>query len=565
MSILSIPELSLVVLIGPSGSGKSTFARKHFSRTEVISSDFCRGLVADDENDQEATADAFEILHHIARSRLARRRLTVVDATNVQRWARKPLVDLARDQHVLPVAVVLDVSAKICQARNKSRADRDFGAHVVRHQRAQLRKSIRHLKREGFRRVAVLRSPEEIDAVCIERQRLWNDKRDEHGPFDLIGDVHGCKAELVMLLGELGYTPAHGFRHPEGRKAVFLGDLVDRGPDSPGVLELVMKMVEDGSALCVPGNHDVKLVRKLGGRKVRIAHGLAETLSQLELRSDAFREKARDFLHGLVSHYVLDDGKLVVAHAGLPEELQGRASSKVRDFALYGDTAGTDEYGAPVRRDWARSYRGAAAVVYGHTPTARAQWVNNTICVDTGCVFGGALSALRYPERELISVPAKRTYQQPIAPFGAKEMETLADRGLCIEDVAGKRIVETRVDRSVTIREEHASAALEVMSRFAADPRWLIYLPPTMSPTMASQEGSLLEHPRDAFAYYRAQDVRHGETASRLAHGVFPADSRASAWLKSTRRARRSRAAPESILSRARSTASLNEGARPAT
>ena len=105
----SVPNLSLVVLIGPSGSGKSTFARKHFLPTEVLSSDYCRGLVSDDENSQAATSDAFEVLHYIAGKRLAAGRLTVVDATNVQREARQPLVQLARTYHVLPVAVVFDL------------------------------------------------------------------------------------------------------------------------------------------------------------------------------------------------------------------------------------------------------------------------------------------------------------------------------------------------------------------------------------------------------------------------------------------------------------------------
>lgn len=148
---LTIPELSLVVLVGASGSGKSTFARTHFKATEVLSSDYCRALVSDDENDQAATKDAFEVLHFIAAKRLASGRLTVVDATNVQPEARKPLVALAREYHVLPVAVVLDLPERACQERNRGRADRDFGAHVVRNQVQQLRRSIRNLKREGFR------------------------------------------------------------------------------------------------------------------------------------------------------------------------------------------------------------------------------------------------------------------------------------------------------------------------------------------------------------------------------------------------------------------------------
>jgi protein phosphatase len=514
---LTIPELSLVVLVGASGSGKSTFAQRHFRPTEILSSDWCRGVVSDDENDQGATKDAFAVLHFVAAKRLARGRLTVVDATNVQPEARKPLVALAREYHCLPVAIVLDLPERLCQDRNRGRPDRTFGPHVVRNQIGHLRRSMRTLKREGFRHVHVLRSPEEVDSARIARTRLWNDRRDDHGPFDIIGDVHGCFDELRALLAELGYElhdapEGPHVRHPDGRRAVFLGDLVDRGPAVPGVLRLVMGMVADGTALCVPGNHDTKLMRKLRGRDVRITHGLAESLEQLERAPKVWVAQVPDFIDGLVSHYVMDDGRLVVAHAGMPEGMQGRGSSKVREFALYGETTGeTDEYGLPVRYPWADDYRGGATVVYGHTPVAEPEWVNRTICIDTGCVFGGRLTALRYPERELVSVPAARTYYAPARPLAdvappALSTQQQLDDVLDLDDVIGKRFITTRL-RNVTIREGNAAAALEVMSRFATNPKWIIYLPPTMSPSETSQKPGLLEHPSEAFAFFRSQGV----------------------------------------------------------
>ena len=511
---ITVPELSLVLLIGPSGSGKSTFAADHFLPTEVLSSDFCRGLVSDDENDQAATNDAFEVLHFIAAKRLAAGRLTVVDATNVQPEARKPLVALAREYDVLPTAIVFNLPERLCQDRNRGRPDRDFGAHVIRRQSEQLRRSLKYLSKEGFRHVAVLRSPEEVEAAVVERQPTWTNRRTEHGPFDIIGDVHGCFGELVALLRDLGWEVSEDglmAHHPEGRRAVFLGDLVDRGPDVPAVLRLVLSMVESGAALCVPGNHDIKLVRALRGRDVTLAHGLTESLAQLEGEPPEFKEKAAEFLDKLISHFVLDDGNLVVAHAGMRERFQGRASKRVRDFALFGETTGeTDEFGLRVRYDWAQEYRGHAIVVYGHTPVPEAVWVNGTINIDTGCVFGGRLTALRYPERELISVPAGKTYYEPLKPLATIEPDGVADRGggfLDIEDVLGKRIVETRLHGKVTIREENATAALEVMSRWALDPRWLIYLPPTMSPSETSHVDGLLEHPAEALAYYRKQGI----------------------------------------------------------
>jgi protein phosphatase len=515
MTTVRIPQLALVALIGPSGAGKSTFARKHFLPTEIISSDTCRGFVSDDENDQSATSDAFDVLYFIASKRLAAGRLTVIDATNVRVEDRKRLLALAREFHVLCAAIVFDLPERVCQDRNVARPDRNFGPHVIRSQLQNLHRSMRGLAREGFRPVTVLSSVEEVDAAVIERERLWNDKRDDHGPFDLIGDVHGCRDELVDLLERLGYAvtgtrEAPSVIAPEGRRAVFLGDLVDRGPDSPGVLRLVMHMVEGGTALCVPGNHDTKLMRKLRGNDVRVSHGLAETLQQLDGEPEAFRKQVADFIYSLVSHYVLDEGRLVVAHAGMKASMQGRTSGEVRDFALYGETTGeTDEYGLPERFDWAREYRGAAMVVYGHTPVATPKWVNRTLCIDTGCVFGGQLTALRYPERELVSIDARRMHYEPARPLNEAPTAKVGREGavLDIGDVLGKRIVEPRLGRSITIREENAHAALEVMSRFAVDPRWIIYLPPTMSPPESAPDGPLLERPEEAFDAYRKEGI----------------------------------------------------------
>ncbi len=365
--VLPVTDLSLVVLVGATGSGKSTFARRHFKPTEVVSSDFCRGLVADDENDQSASRDAFDVLHYIAGKRLAAGRLTVVDATNVQQEARRQLVRLARTHDVLPVAIVLDLPEQVCRERNAARPDRaGMPAHVIQRHRRELRRSLRGLEREGFRKVHVLRSVEEVEAAEVVLERRFNDLRHLTGPFDVVGDVHGCSSELETLLGKLGYVDGH---HPEGRTAVFVGDLVDRGPDSPGVLRRVMSMVASGDALCVPGNHENKLGRWLKGRKVQRTHGLAETIAQLEGESAEFRAEVEKFVDGLVSHYVLDGGDLVVCHAGLPEKYHGRTSGRVRSHALYGDTTGeTDEFGLPVRYPWAEEYRGRATVVYGHTP-----------------------------------------------------------------------------------------------------------------------------------------------------------------------------------------------------
>jgi protein phosphatase len=531
---LKIPELSLVLLIGVSGSGKSSFAAKHFLPTEVISSDFCRGLVADDPNDQSATHDAFELVYAIAGKRLAAGRLSVIDATHVQPDARKQALALAKKHHVLPVAIVLKMPERLCHDRNAQRPDRQFGPHVVANQNRQLRKTLSSLKQEGFRYIYVLNSPEEVEQVQIERVKLWTDKRDDAGPFDIIGDVHGCGDELELLLTQLGYLPdaEAGYRHPNGRRVLFLGDLVDRGPRVLDCLRLAMQMVAAGTALCVPGNHEQKFQRWLRGKNVKLNHGLQQTVAEVEAlpepEQSALRKQADRFIEGLVSHLVLDQGQLVVAHAGMRAELQNRSSGRVREFALYGETTGEiDEFGLPVRANWAAEYRGRAKVVYGHTPMPQAEWLNGTICLDTGCVFGGKLTALRYPEQELVSVPAARVYCEPLRPLalateaespgsegalrpsseGALTAQQWDDRRLELSEITGKQIIETRLKRQILIQAENNAAALEVLSRFSVDPRWLIYLPPTMSPCETAADPDYLEHPREALQYYRSQGL----------------------------------------------------------
>ena len=248
----------------------------------------------------------------------------------------------------------------------------------------------------------------------------------QRGPFDIIGDVHGCFAELELLLKELGYRKSAeaaeggsaGIVHPQGRSLVFVGDLIDRGPDPVGVLRLVMALSKAGTARCVIGNHDDKLRRKLIGRNVQMLHGLAETYAQLQKQPAAFREEVKQFLAGLPSHVLLDSGNLVVAHAGLRHDWHGQDFSAVRAYCLFGPTTGKlDQHGLPERLDWAATHNGEALVVYGHTPVATPRWQNNTVNIDTGCVFGGALTALRYPELETVSVPAQKEYAHPARPF----------------------------------------------------------------------------------------------------------------------------------------------------
>ncbi|WP_196893082.1 polynucleotide kinase-phosphatase [Aureivirga marina] len=523
MKNINIPKNALVLLIGASGAGKSTFANKHFEKYEIVSSDVCRGMVSNAENTMDANTETFELLEFIVSKRLKRGLLTVIDATNVHSDSRKNLLKIAKKYHVLSVAIVLDLPEEVSIQRNETREDRNFGNHVIRNHKRNLRHSLKFLKKEGFKKIYKFKTEDEINEIeGIFRDKLYNDKKEFKGPFDIIGDIHGCYDETISLLEKLNYQIEFNLEdeenfgikvtHPENRKVIFLGDLVDRGPNSPAVLKLAMSMVKNGTAFCVPGNHDEKLKKKLEGRNVQTKHGLKETLEQLENETDAFKEQVREFIYGLTSHYIFDDGNLVVSHAGLREEMHGRTSGEVRSFCLYGETTGEiDEFGLPVRLNWASEYRGKAKVAYGHTPVKNAEWFNNTIDLDTGCVFGGKLTALRYPESKLVSVSANKMYCKPARPFDVDESENssqqINDEILEIDNLLGKKYIDTELQKNILIKEENAIPALETMTRWGIDPRWMIYLPPTMSPCATSDLEEYLEHPKEAIQYYQKRGV----------------------------------------------------------
>jgi protein phosphatase len=432
---ITIPERALILLIGVSGSGKSTFARQHFRPAEIVSSDHYRAVVADDENDQMATKDAFDLVHQVVEKRLKRGLLTVIDATNIKISDRRRFLEQAQAFNCQAVALIFDLPIDLLHNRLQTRTDRDFGSDVLNRQQARLHQSTQpaQLVTEGFAQVYRFQSADDMAQAVIIRPSSPAGLTAETGPFDIIGDVHGCYDELTLLLDRLGYVgfPARpseadfgsdvpDYVHPAGRKLVFVGDLVDRGPDSVRVLQQVMTLVRQGMALCVPGNHDDKLLRKLYGRNVSLNYGLAETWAQLSRQPPAFLAKVETFLAGLPYFLRLDEGRLIVAHAGLDERMQrpGANPKAVKAFCLFGPTTGeTDEFDLPVRIDWAATYAGSAMVVYGHTPVAEARMLNNTVNIDTGCCFGGKLTVLRYPEQEFLSVNSIDQYAIPKRNF----------------------------------------------------------------------------------------------------------------------------------------------------
>ena len=409
------------MLIGASGSGKSTFARKHFKPTEVLSSDYCRGLVADDENDQAATDDAFDVLHYIAAQAAgARGRLTVVDATNVQPEARKPLVALAREYHVLPVAIVLDLpERRLPRAQPRPARPRSSARTSSASQPQQLRRSLRGLRARG-----VPPRPRAVVARGGRRGRrssaqpLWNDRTRRARPVRhhrrrarLLRRAARAAARSSATRSSRRRTAASASRHPAGRKAVFVGDLVDRGPDIARRAAAGDGHGRRRARRCAcPATTTIKLLRKLRGQR-RADHPrpgrVAGAARRASRRSSA--TQVADVPRRLVSHYVLDGGKLVVAHAGHeggdagPRRRAGARRSRCTARRPARPTSSACRCATTGRAE----YRGTAMVVYGHTPVPEPEWLNHTINIDTGCVFGGKLTALRYPERELVSVPAR--------------------------------------------------------------------------------------------------------------------------------------------------------------
>lgn len=407
--VLEVPALSLVVLIGVSEELRSDFVRRHFAPEEV-----------------QTTLSG-------AARRLGNGMLAVLNAPHLQATDREAAPRLAREHDVQAVGIVLDPES----------SDPAF-SDPAGHRLAGLLRAglggpdLPGLQAEGFRTVYRLHSRAELEGAELRRVPLNPDRRELQGPFDLIGDVHGCLPELLSLLERLGCAVNGEVVTPvPGRTLVFLGDLTDRGPDSPGVLRLVMGMVQAGTALCVQGNHDAKLLRALQGHAVQLTHGLEVTLDQFRSQPPEFAETVKAFLAGLPSHLLLVGGRLVAAHAGLPASLQGRDSRRVWAFSLYGDVDRSGppaRDGLPVRRDWAASYFGAALVVYGHTPVQQPRWRNRTVNLDTGCVFGGQLSALRYPELKTVSVPARAIYREAgrapiLVPLEERQPEALESEG----------------------------------------------------------------------------------------------------------------------------------------
>jgi protein phosphatase len=331
-----------------------------------------------------------------ARERLQRRQLAVVEAHQTTAKNLREWVATAKEYHAFSVAIVL-----------------------ARGSQAEYWRT-RNLEKEGFKDLLYIETLEKRKQPKISRVPLWPDKRHLTGPFDIIGDVHGCAEELSGLLGKLGYEISwyeDGSRTcfvvpPAGRMAVFLGDFSGAGPNEDDVMLIVRALVAQGSALCIWGDTDDRK-RKAVLSQAWSNPGYRDYVQEFDPDYSYSKERAKGLLNDVaVSHLWLDGGDLVVAHAAIREDMIGRSSNRVRDFCIYGEESKTSSAILTNQLTWVESYQGAATVVYGHTPCAKPTWRNNTIGLNTDCVCGGALTALRWPERELVSVPALRNYSE---------------------------------------------------------------------------------------------------------------------------------------------------------
>lgn len=412
MTQIIIPTPALVVLVGPAGCGKSTFAAQQFLPTEVVSSDAMRAQISDDPTDQRVSESAFSLVYAIVAERLLHKRLAVIDATNVTPKARAAALALAAECGVPAIALLFsDVSLEQCRLQNAQRSRR-VPDHVIGRHFDQMVETLEVIETEGFDAVHPVTADTvvQVGTTPIITAIGW----------DVIGDVHGCWAELSELIDTLGYElvtdGTHtGMRHPEGRRLAFVGDYTDRGPKSVSVLNVVKWLTMDGH-VGVRGNHCDKLRRALKGNKIRVGHGLSETLTALDADPQADKASLLAWLEALPycvklrSHVAATE--LVLSHAGIPRAAIGRSDKRTLSHCLYGEVLGFREDGLPERGEsWRESYVGTRQIaVFGHTPVPEVDERDGSVNVDTGCVFGGKLSAYRWPQCEVVSVAAQVTY-----------------------------------------------------------------------------------------------------------------------------------------------------------
>lgn len=534
-----LPFSGIVLLIGPSNSGKTTFLKKmidsgQIQPSEVVSSDYFRILVSDvefldwnhrpkDEADrifeeyQQISAEAFSLMDTLIEKRCKLNKLTFIDATHLYTDDRKRYIALARNHHVPIVSIVFDLDLSVLLERDEMR-EKPRGKRRVKQQYQVFKRERSLIKKEGYLATYFIQNLQDIRLIRRNKNPL---ELDASNGIDVIGDIHGCYNELIQLLNKLGYerNAEDLYIHPEGRKFLSLGDIMSRGPESLKTMQFFLRHVNEGHAYMIDSNHGWKIARWLDGRNVTLNHGdelVQEEFVQYERhygeeQTIKLKHAIKQLLFEAPSHYILAKNSVptvVCTHAGIKDEFVGKQSYEVSDYCRFGDSEGLDNNGKPVRKDWTVHHHTSALILWGHDPRPKPIINNNTINIDQGVVFGGELTAYRYPEKEFVSVKAVMDYSKgdnnPLKEWEQKRLDPPN-----IAKFLNGYTVSTEHLGEVHIPKEHVIPSIDTVSHFTVPIEELIYIPPTMSPTpKPSILDNYLEHPKEAIAYYRDKGIQ---------------------------------------------------------
>ncbi|MGG3626128.1 metallophosphoesterase [Bacillus gobiensis] len=372
------------------------------------------------------------------------------------------------------------------------------------------------MKKEGYTAVYFLDESKDIELI----RRTNPIELEVQNGIDIIGDIHGCYEEMILLLEKLGYEKNQEelYVHPEGRKFISIGDVMSRGPESLKTMLFFLRHVNEGLAYMIDSNHGWKIARWLDGRKVTLNHGDEKVEQELQLfeeeqgaeQTEKTKEAIKEFLKNAPSHYVFANNgiqTLVCAHAGIKDEFIGKQSRDISDFCRYGDTDGFDSKGKPIRKDWFIHHKTSPLIIWGHDPKPRPTMINRTMNIDQGVVFGGMLTAFRYPEAEIASVKAKKDYSGG-SDNPLKEWEKNRLNPPNIGRFINGYSILTEEFGDVQVHQNNVKPAIDTISHVTVPIEQLIYIPPTMSPTpKPSSVDNYLEHPKEAVDYYRSNGV----------------------------------------------------------